>query len=99
MLLVLGVFCDNRLVEHLCSILCWGQSCDAFALVYFQTTVISVRKCQDFSTTGQWIVITESNGKQVSATFDAVMVCIGHHIESYVPLQSFPGKSLVYKAV
>ncbi|XP_059584284.1 dimethylaniline monooxygenase [N-oxide-forming] 2 isoform X1 [Alligator mississippiensis] len=79
---------NTRFLEYL---KLYAKHFDLLKYIQFKTTVISVRKCQDFSTTGQWIVITESNGKQVSATFDAVMVCIGHHIESYVPLQSFPG--------
>lgn len=31
--------------------------------------------------------------------FDAVMVCMGHHIESFIPEQSFPGKSCVCKTL
>ncbi|XP_074858694.1 dimethylaniline monooxygenase [N-oxide-forming] 2-like isoform X2 [Carettochelys insculpta] len=59
--------------------------------IRFQTTVLSVRKQPDFSTTGQWAVVTETNGRVESAIFDAVMVCSGHYAEPHLPLDSFPG--------
>ncbi|KAJ6653880.1 hypothetical protein lerEdw1_008628 [Lerista edwardsae] len=59
--------------------------------IQFQTTVVSIRKRPDFSVTGQWDVITETNGKQKSAIFDAVMICIGYLTEPSLPLSSFPG--------
>uniref|UniRef100_A0A8D0DP86 Dimethylaniline monooxygenase [N-oxide-forming] n=1 Tax=Salvator merianae TaxID=96440 RepID=A0A8D0DP86_SALMN len=59
--------------------------------IQFKTAVISIRKHPDFSATGQWDVITETNGKQTSATFDAVMVCIGYLTDPSLPLSSFPG--------
>ncbi|XP_060088570.1 flavin-containing monooxygenase 1-like [Heteronotia binoei] len=59
--------------------------------IQFQTTVISIKKCPDFTTSGQWDVVTETDGKQKSAIFDAVMVCIGYLTEPSLPLDSFPG--------
>nr|XP_056723418.1 flavin-containing monooxygenase 1-like [Euleptes europaea] len=59
--------------------------------IQFQTTVISIKKRPDFSTSGQWDVITETDRKQKSAIFDAVMVCIGYLTEPSLPLSSFPG--------
>ncbi|KAJ7332847.1 hypothetical protein JRQ81_015027 [Phrynocephalus forsythii] len=59
--------------------------------IQFKTTVISIKKCLDFPTTGQWDVVTETNGKQESAIFDAVMVCIGYLTDPSLPLYSFPG--------
>ncbi|XP_075472895.1 flavin-containing monooxygenase 5-like isoform X2 [Ascaphus truei] len=59
--------------------------------IRFKTTVCSIRKRPDFLTTGQWDVITESNGKQEEAVFDAILVCIGHHTFPNLPLHSFPG--------
>ncbi|XP_059334145.1 dimethylaniline monooxygenase [N-oxide-forming] 2-like isoform X1 [Ammospiza nelsoni] len=59
--------------------------------IRFQTTVLSVRKCPDFSTSGRWEVVTESHGVRESHVFDAVMVCTGHYQEPYLPLASFPG--------
>ncbi|NWI01776.1 FMO4 monooxygenase, partial [Tichodroma muraria] len=59
--------------------------------VRFQTTVLSVRKCPDFTASGQWEVVTETAGVRESHIFDAVMVCTGHYQEPYLPLASFPG--------
>ncbi|XP_006128869.2 flavin-containing monooxygenase 5-like isoform X2 [Pelodiscus sinensis] len=59
--------------------------------VCFQTNVVSVTKRPDFSTSGQWDVVTETEGKQDSAVFDGVMVCTGHHTHAHLPLASFPG--------
>ncbi|KAM8929989.1 dimethylaniline monooxygenase [N-oxide-forming] 2-like [Pelodytes ibericus] len=59
--------------------------------IQFQTLVHSVKKCPDFSSSGQWEIITEKGGKQESAIFDAVMVCSGHHADPYYPVETFPG--------
>lgn len=56
-----------------------------------QTSVCRVFKRPDFAATGQWEVVTESEGKQEAAIFDAVLVCTGHHTEAHLPLSSFPG--------
>lgn len=56
-----------------------------------QTSVCRVSKRPDFATTGQWEVVTESEGKQEAAVFDAVLVCTGHHTEAHLPLNTFPG--------
>ncbi|NXL64084.1 FMO1 monooxygenase, partial [Chordeiles acutipennis] len=55
------------------------------------TTVVSVRKRPDFATTGQWDVVTETDGKQTSHIFDAVMVCSGNFSEPSLPLHCFAG--------
>ncbi|XP_006887484.1 PREDICTED: dimethylaniline monooxygenase [N-oxide-forming] 2 [Elephantulus edwardii] len=64
---------------------------DLLKYIQFQTTVLSVKRRPDFSTSGQWEIVTVCNGKEQSAVFDAVMVCSGHHILPNIPLQSFPG--------
>uniref|UniRef100_A0A452J7F0 Flavin-containing monooxygenase n=1 Tax=Gopherus agassizii TaxID=38772 RepID=A0A452J7F0_9SAUR len=64
---------------------------DLLKYIRFKTTVVSVTKRPDFSSTGQWDVVTESEGKQESAVFDGVMVCSGHHTNAHLPLDSFPG--------
>ena len=61
----------------------------------FQTTVCSVTKRPDFSETGQWDVVTETEGKLDRAIFDAVMVCTGHFLNPHLPLESFPGESFL----
>ncbi|XP_044156929.1 dimethylaniline monooxygenase [N-oxide-forming] 2-like isoform X1 [Bufo gargarizans] len=62
--------------------------------IQFKTVVISVKKCKDFESSGQWYVTTEKNGKQETTIFDAVMVCSGHHTDPYYPLESYPGIKL-----
>ncbi|XP_069334433.1 flavin-containing monooxygenase 2 [Eulemur rufifrons] len=69
----------------------FAKNFDLLKYIQFQTTVISVKKCPDFSSSGQWKVVTQSYGKEESAVFDAVMVCSGHHILPHIPLKSFPG--------
>lgn len=51
-----------------------------------------MRKRPDFSSSGQWEVVTEAEGVRESHVFDAVMVCTGHYQEPYLPLAFFPGK-------
>ncbi|XP_038614333.1 dimethylaniline monooxygenase [N-oxide-forming] 1 [Tachyglossus aculeatus] len=59
--------------------------------IQFKTVVCSVKKRPDFSTSGQWDVITKREGKEETAVFDAVMVCTGFLTYPYLPLDSFPG--------
>ncbi|KAJ1173082.1 hypothetical protein NDU88_004923 [Pleurodeles waltl] len=59
--------------------------------IQFKTLVCSIKKRPDFSSTGQWDVVTETEGKQKSAVFDAILVCTGHHTDAHLPLDSFPG--------
>ncbi|NXX78720.1 FMO4 monooxygenase, partial [Urocolius indicus] len=65
--------------------------------IRFKTTALSVRKRPDFPTSGQWEVVTETDGIQESHVFDAVMVCTGHYQEIYLPLASFPGINTHFK--
>ncbi|XP_023422948.1 dimethylaniline monooxygenase [N-oxide-forming] 4-like isoform X2 [Cavia porcellus] len=59
--------------------------------IKFKTTVCSVTQCPDFSETGRWDVVTETEGKQARAVFDAVMICTGHYMNPHLPLESYPG--------
>ncbi|XP_027724165.1 dimethylaniline monooxygenase [N-oxide-forming] 1-like [Vombatus ursinus] len=59
--------------------------------IQFKTIVCNVKKCPDFSSSGQWEVTTENEGKQESAIFDAVMVCTGYLTDPFLPLDTFPG--------
>ncbi|XP_069497359.1 dimethylaniline monooxygenase [N-oxide-forming] 2-like [Ambystoma mexicanum] len=59
--------------------------------IQFKTKVCGVRRRPDFLTTGQWEVITETEGEQDSAVFHAVLVCAGHHAKVNLPLESFSG--------
>ncbi|NXP26576.1 FMO4 monooxygenase, partial [Scytalopus superciliaris] len=65
--------------------------------IRFKTTVLSVRKRPDFATSGQWEVVTETDGVHESHIFDAVMVCTGHYQEPYLPLDCFPGIDTRFK--
>uniref|UniRef100_A0A8C3M5V3 Flavin-containing monooxygenase n=1 Tax=Geospiza parvula TaxID=87175 RepID=A0A8C3M5V3_GEOPR len=69
----------------------YARHFDLLRHIRLQTTVLSVRKRPDFSTSGQWEVVTESRGVRESHVFDAVMVCTGHYQEPHLPLASFPG--------
>lgn len=59
--------------------------------IHFKTSVSSVKKRPDFSTSGQWEVVTECEGKKEKNVFDGVMVCTGHHTNAHLPLNTFPG--------
>uniref|UniRef100_A0A8C0W0B6 Flavin-containing monooxygenase n=1 Tax=Castor canadensis TaxID=51338 RepID=A0A8C0W0B6_CASCN len=59
--------------------------------IQFLTKVCSVRKRPDFSSSGQWDVVVEADGKQKTYVFDGVMICSGHYTEKYLPLEDFEG--------
>ncbi|XP_036128778.1 dimethylaniline monooxygenase [N-oxide-forming] 2-like [Molossus molossus] len=69
----------------------FAKKFDLLKYIQFQTTVLSVKECPDFSSSGQWEVVTESKGQEQSAIFDAVMVCSGLYTVPHVPLEAFPG--------
>ncbi|XP_047377659.1 LOW QUALITY PROTEIN: flavin-containing monooxygenase 5-like [Sciurus carolinensis] len=59
--------------------------------IEFLAKVCSVRRCPDFSSSGQWRVVVEVDGKQKSYIFDGVMICSGRYTEKHLPLQEFAG--------
>uniref|UniRef100_A0A8C4PZQ1 Flavin-containing monooxygenase n=1 Tax=Eptatretus burgeri TaxID=7764 RepID=A0A8C4PZQ1_EPTBU len=60
--------------------------------ILFKRKVTAVTKREDFTISGQWnVTVVDENGKEESTVFDAVMVCIGHHVNQHLPLDSFPG--------
>ncbi|XP_048457798.1 flavin-containing monooxygenase 5-like isoform X1 [Rhincodon typus] len=60
--------------------------------IQFKTMVCSISKRDDFSTTGQWDVVTRDAEDNLESTiFDAILVCTGHHVNAHLPLDSFPG--------
>ncbi|XP_032245369.1 dimethylaniline monooxygenase [N-oxide-forming] 4 isoform X1 [Halichoerus grypus] len=69
----------------------FAEHFDLLKYIRFRTTVCSITKRPDFSESGQWDVVTETEGKQERAVFDAVMVCTGHYLKPHLPLESFPG--------
>ncbi|NXX17214.1 FMO5 monooxygenase, partial [Podargus strigoides] len=79
---------NSRIMEYFRM---YAQHFDLLRHIRFRTSVCRVSKRPDFAATGQWEVVTESEGKQETAVFDAVMVCTGHHTEAHLPLSTFPG--------
>ncbi|NXD82928.1 FMO4 monooxygenase, partial [Halcyon senegalensis] len=75
----------------------YAQHFNLLQHIRFKTTALSVRKRPDFTTSGQWEVVTETNGVWESHVFDAVMVCTGHYQDPYLPLASFPGIDTRFK--
>ncbi|XP_074732951.1 flavin-containing monooxygenase 5-like isoform X3 [Strix uralensis] len=69
----------------------YAQHFDLLRHIRFGTSVCCVSKRPDFAATGQWEVVTENEGKQEAAVFDAVLVCSGHHTDAHLPLSAFPG--------
>nr|XP_030135600.3 flavin-containing monooxygenase 5 isoform X1 [Taeniopygia guttata] len=69
----------------------YAQHFDLLRHIRFRTSVCRVSKRPDFASSGQWEVVTESEGQQEAAVFDAVLVCSGHHTDAHLPLSSFPG--------
>ncbi|KAF6292879.1 flavin containing dimethylaniline monooxygenase 4 [Rhinolophus ferrumequinum] len=69
----------------------FAEHFDLLKYIRFRTTVCSITKRPDFSETGQWDVVTETEEKRETAVFDAVMVCTGHFLNPRLPLESFPG--------
>ncbi|XP_062919872.1 flavin-containing monooxygenase 5-like isoform X2 [Mobula hypostoma] len=60
--------------------------------IRFATNVCSITQRTDFSTTGQWDVVTsDTEGNLETTTFDAILVCTGHHADPHLPLDTFPG--------
>ncbi|XP_074764359.1 flavin-containing monooxygenase 3-like isoform X3 [Athene noctua] len=79
---------NTRLQQYICK---YAKHFDLLQHIQFKTLVIKVKKRLDFSVTGQWEVVTQRNGKEETAVFDAVMVCSGHHVYPNLPLDDFPG--------
>ncbi|XP_006876061.1 PREDICTED: dimethylaniline monooxygenase [N-oxide-forming] 5-like [Chrysochloris asiatica] len=59
--------------------------------IQFLSKVCSVRKRSDFSSTGQWDVVVETQGNQETYVFDGIMVCTGLYSDPFLPLQNFSG--------
>ncbi|XP_074687770.1 flavin-containing monooxygenase 5-like isoform X2 [Strix aluco] len=79
---------NSKIMEYFCM---YAQHFDLLRHIRFGTSVCCVSKRPDFAATGQWEVVTENEGKQEAAIFDAVLVCSGHHTDAHLPLSAFPG--------
>ncbi|KAK7103255.1 flavin-containing monooxygenase 5-like [Littorina saxatilis] len=55
--------------------------------IRYNTEVTKVRQADDYVRTGRWVVesIDHKSGKKSTDTFDAVLVCSGHHAEKNLP--------------
>ncbi|XP_019357509.1 PREDICTED: dimethylaniline monooxygenase [N-oxide-forming] 5-like isoform X1 [Gavialis gangeticus] len=69
----------------------YAKHFDLLNYIRFKTSVCHVTRRPDFSATGQWDVVTETDGKQESSFFDGILVCSGHHTFAHLPLHTFPG--------
>ncbi|NXF44956.1 FMO3 monooxygenase, partial [Oceanites oceanicus] len=79
---------NARLQHYICK---YAEHFDLLRHIRFKTLVTKVKKRPDFSVTGQWEVVTQRDGKEETAVFDAVMVCSGHHVYPKLPIAEFPG--------
>ena len=62
--------------------------------IRFRTEILKVKRAPDFSSTGSWILKTKEleNDKVSEETYDAILLCTGHHADKYVP--NFPGDDI-----
>nr|KAG5714534.1 hypothetical protein BaRGS_006980 [Batillaria attramentaria] len=61
--------------------------------IQYNTEVVMVKRAADFAKTGKWNlqIRDHMSGEERTETFDAVLVCTGHHAEKNEP--TFPGLS------
>nr|KAG5714538.1 hypothetical protein BaRGS_006984 [Batillaria attramentaria] len=61
--------------------------------IQYNTEVLKVKRAADFAKTGRWDlqIRDHKSGEERTETFDAVLVCTGHHAEKNEP--TFPGLS------
>ncbi|XP_051864834.1 flavin-containing monooxygenase 5-like isoform X2 [Pristis pectinata] len=70
----------------------YAKNFDLMQYIRLKTNVCSITKQKDFPSTGQWSVTTkDSDGNVLTSSFDAIMICTGHHCYPHLPLDSFPG--------
>ncbi|KAM4722883.1 dimethylaniline monooxygenase [N-oxide-forming] 2-like [Rhinophrynus dorsalis] len=69
----------------------YAENFNLLKYIKFKRVVCSVQRHSDFPLTGQWVVVTDTNGEKETDIFDAVMICIGQHEKPLLPLTDFPG--------
>ncbi|KAG8555867.1 hypothetical protein GDO81_017844 [Engystomops pustulosus] len=79
---------NSKVLEYL---RLYAEHFNLLPFIQFKTEVCFVAKSPCFSKTGQWEITIEKNGVKKKTCFDAVLVCNGHHVDPYLPLESFPG--------
>ncbi|KAM4641181.1 dimethylaniline monooxygenase [N-oxide-forming] 2-like isoform 1-T3 [Discoglossus pictus] len=79
---------NSKVLEYLRS---YAEHFSLLKYIQFKTEVCSVLRNTDFSTTGKWKIVTKKYEVEKEEIFDAVLVCNGHHVNHYLPMDSFPG--------
>ncbi|KAM9685475.1 LOW QUALITY PROTEIN: flavin-containing monooxygenase 5-like [Trichechus inunguis] len=79
---------NSRILEYLRM---YTKHFNLMKYIQFLSKIRGVRKRPDFSSTGQWDVVVEAEGKQKSYVFDGIMVCTGFYADPFLPLHNFPG--------
>ncbi|XP_072494289.1 flavin-containing monooxygenase 5-like [Notamacropus eugenii] len=79
---------NSKMMEYLQT---YAKHFGLLKYIHFLSKVCSVKKHSDFSSTGQWDVVVDIDGKQESYIFDGIMVCTGRYSYPNLPLKDFPG--------
>jgi dimethylaniline monooxygenase (N-oxide forming) len=65
----------------------YAEQFHLYEKIKFNTKVKSVMQANDYDATGRWsITYSKASADDVTETFDAVMVCTGHHAEPNIPV-------------
>ncbi|XP_054708709.1 flavin-containing monooxygenase 5-like [Uloborus diversus] len=70
----------------------YAEQFDLLKHIRYHLEIVKVEPAKDFESTGRWIVAIKSTQTEAvtKEEFDAVMVCIGHHVYPKIP--KFPGQ-------
>lgn len=80
----------------------YAKHFNLYKYIQFNTYVHQIKPASDYEETGRWDIITSpadsSTDEKVTTTFDAVMICSGHHWEYRMPsfegMDTFKGKQI-----
>ena len=70
----------------------YAKQFDLLRHIKYRQEILSVTQADDYKSTGRWdlrIKDLEASGAERTETFDAVLVCTGHHADKKLP--NFPG--------
>uniref|UniRef100_T1JB49 Flavin-containing monooxygenase n=1 Tax=Strigamia maritima TaxID=126957 RepID=T1JB49_STRMM len=75
----------------------YAKAYNLLQYIHYNHSVLEVKYAEDYETTGKWVVKTESQEVK-EEIFDAVMLCIGHHVYPLSPelpgLDEFKGNKI-----
>ena len=58
-----------------------------------ETRVLNIERAADYASTGRWnVTVRNSAGAVSTSTFDAVLLCTGHHQTPHWPTEAWPGQ-------